>query len=307
MVKRSLPDTKRLLLLAAIGIVIAAVVVTTVYGYSVYQKITYEKRVFEERTAALETIVENTTKSLADEKNLNQNLSDANRNLDQTLTAEQAKNQAFDSEIQQISGTVGKLKKLSETPPELLKKYSKVYFLNEHYVPTPLLTIDAKYTLEKDRTQQILGPVHPYLTAMLDAASQAGSAFQIVSAYRSFAEQSTVKTGYKVLYGSGANQFSADQGYSEHQLGTAIDVTTPDIDGLSVKLDASGAYAWLTSNAHRYGFILSYPKGNAYYQYEPWHWRFVGVVLATRIHDYNTHFYDLLQSDIDKYLISIFD
>ena len=110
-----------------------------------------------------------------------------------------------------------------------------------------------------------------------------------------------------MLYGSGANQFSAEQGYSEHQLGTTVDLTTSEVGELSVKLDATPAYQWLTANAYRYGFILSYPKGNAFYQYEPWHWRFVGVTLATKIAVAGTHFYEMLQNDIDANLVNIFD
>ncbi|PJC82708.1 hypothetical protein CO006_02150, partial [Candidatus Roizmanbacteria bacterium CG_4_8_14_3_um_filter_35_14] len=60
-------------------------------------------------------------------------------------------------------------------------------------------------------------------------------------------------------------------------------------------------------NAYKYGFILSYPKQNTYYQFEPWHWRFVGMTLATKLHDTNQYFYNLAQREIDLYLISIFD
>jgi D-alanyl-D-alanine carboxypeptidase len=48
------------------------------------------------------------------------------------------------------------------------------------------------------------------------------------------------------------------------------------------------AYAWLTENAHNFGFILRYPKGDEAttgYSYEPWHYRFVGVEAATRIRE----------------------
>jgi D-alanyl-D-alanine carboxypeptidase len=110
-----------------------------------------------------------------------------------------------------------------------------------------------------------------------------------------------------VVYGSGANAFSADQGYSEHQLGTAADVTTNTLAGGLDGFDATPAYKWLTANAYKYGFILSYPQGNGYYEYEPWHWRFVGKKLARYLHTTNERFYDLDQRTIDSYLINIFD
>jgi len=110
-----------------------------------------------------------------------------------------------------------------------------------------------------------------------------------------------------VTYGSGANQFSADQGYSEHQLGTSVDFTIPANGAMFSKFESDPAYSWLVENAHKYGFTLSYPKGNAYYKFEPWHWRFVGVALATHLHNENKYFYDLVQREIDVYLIKLFD
>ena len=117
-----------------------------------------------------------------------------------------------------------------------------------------------------------------------------------------------MKSTYKFTYGSGtANAFSADQGYSEHQLGTTVDFTTEAIGGAFAGFDKTSAYTWLNENAYRYGFVLSYPKNNTYYVFEPWHWRFVGVALATRLHSENRNFYDLDQREIDQYLISLFD
>ena len=112
-----------------------------------------------------------------------------------------------------------------------------------------------------------------------------------------------------MVYGAGtANQFSADQGYSEHQLGTAVDLITTGQGGMLDQAFAkTDAYGWLTENAYKYGFILSYPSGNSYYLYEPWHWRYVGVELATDLHEKSGYFYDLDQRATDTYLISIFD
>jgi D-alanyl-D-alanine carboxypeptidase len=110
-----------------------------------------------------------------------------------------------------------------------------------------------------------------------------------------------------MTYGTGANKFSADQGYSEHQLGTAVDFTTEELGADFSDFEDTDAYQWLLANAHRYGFILSYPKGNKYYIFEPWHWRFVGIRLAEELHATGKYFYDMDQRFIDNYLISIFD
>ncbi len=213
----------------------------------------------------------------------------------------------FAPTIKEITGTVGDLEKLANTDEELLKKYSKVYFLNENYIPSKLEEIDEKYRFGEGSNRLIHADVWPYLEDLLEDASDAGIDLRIASAFRSFDAQASLKAGYTVLYGSGANQFSADQGYSEHQLGTTVDFTTPAVGGVFDSFESDPAYKWLNENAYKYGFVLSYPKDNAYYKFEPWHWRFVGTDLAEDLQKENKHFYDLEQRDIDKYLISIFN
>ncbi len=227
--------------------------------------------------------------------------------LTNSLVTEQAKNNLFEEQIGTIQGAVGILEKLNKTDKELLQKYSKVYFLNENYVPSNLAEIDSKYLYDKKQPLQIHANVQPYLYNLFENASSSGISIEIISAYRSFGTQMSLKLSYKMTYGSGANKFSADQGYSEHQLGTAMDFTTPDTGESFSKFETTTAYKWLTENAYKYGFILSYPKQNTYYRFEPWHWRFIGIALATKLHDSNKYFYNSDQREIDLYLISIFD
>jgi LAS superfamily LD-carboxypeptidase LdcB len=214
---------------------------------------------------------------------------------------------SFQGQIQSIAGTVGTLEKLSKTDEELLQKYSKVYFLNENYVPKTLIDIDSKYLNKGAVNIQIHSQVWPYLEKLLVEANGEGLDLRVASAYRSFETQSALKSSYAVTYGSGANKFSADQGYSEHQLGTAVDFTTQNLGANFSAFAATDAYQWLKKNAYRFGFILSYPEINSYYKFEPWHWRFVGVELARNLQDDGRYFYDLSQRDIDRYLIKIFD
>lgn len=213
---------------------------------------------------------------------------------------------SFQDQIKSIAGTVGTLEKLSQTDEELLKKYSKVYFLNENYVPTKLTVIDEAYLNKSATNIEIHADVAPHLEDLLSEAHREGHQLLVASAFRSFATQSSLKAGYTSVYGSGANKFSADQGYSEHQLGTAVDFTTEKL-GANFSLFASDpAYKWLLENAYNYGFILSYPSGNTYYKFEPWHWRYVGVELATKLYEERKNFYDLDQREIDQYLIKLF-
>ncbi|MCH8871748.1 M15 family metallopeptidase, partial [candidate division KSB1 bacterium] len=155
--------------------------------------------------------------------------------------------------------------------------------------------------------QQISSKVWSHLENLIDDAAGGGVTLWIVSAYRSFGTQSSLKAAYRISYGSGANAFSADQGYSEHQLGTTIDFTTRNLGGGLSGFNDTEAYQWLLDNAYRYGFVLSYPEGNAYYIFEPWHWRFVGTELAHQLNRDTTNFYDAPQREIDEYLLNIFD
>ncbi|MFZ2253400.1 MAG: M15 family metallopeptidase [Minisyncoccia bacterium] len=223
------------------------------------------------------------------------------------LNEEKEKNDAFEKQIGKISGTVGKLDKLSKMDPELLIKYSKVYFLNENYVPAKVVAIDGKFTLNKDYPEFINSQVEPFLSNLFEDAEADGVSLLVVSGYRSYDEQKGLKGVYTTQYGSGANAFSADQGYSEHQLGTTLDFTSNEIGGGLSGFDTTKAYTWLQENAYKYGFVLSYPKDNGFYIFEPWHWRFVGQKLAGDLNDDGKFFYDLDQRDIDKYLISLFD
>lgn len=241
---------------------------------------------------------------------LQQTLDLVNGNLATTTEAwqeEKKRNDDLASDIAGIAGTVQRLDKLSKTDRELLKKYSKIYFLNENYIPANLATITPEYLYNEKQPQQILAGVWPKLERLLKDATKAGLNLQINSAYRSFGTQAAMKSTYKVIYGSGANKFSADQGYSEHQMGTTVDFGTQSIKGDFSKFDKTPENAWLSANAYQYGFIMSYPKDNVFYQYEPWHWRFVGVELATYLHDNNKSFYTTSQRLVDTYLIKIFD
>ncbi len=209
--------------------------------------------------------------------------------------------------VRKLSEEVQDLEKIVETDPELLAKYSKVYFLNENYAPSTLAPVPSLFVFQKDRTYEVHAQMEPFLTDLLEESAKDGMALLVASAYRSFATQTALKSSYTVRYGSGANAFSAEQGYSEHQLGTTVDLTTPSVGGTFAGFDKTDEYEWLTDNAWRYGFILSYPRGNSYYQYEPWHWRFVGTELAERLHEEKETFYDLDQRTLDKYLGVLFD
>ena len=127
------------------------------------------------------------------------------------------------------------------------------------------------------------------LEAMYAEAVEAGVAFRIQSSYRSYTTQLRVKANSVARLGQTiSDQRSARAGYSEHQTGLAVDLTTPSG---RCTLDACFAQTpegeWLADNAWRFGFILRYLDGKSDihgYVFEPWHFRYVGLELAEEIH-----------------------
>lgn len=281
------------------NVAIAVVLVLCVLGIVKY---------IDYRFNALAIQIENSNSVIAQsEETLNGKIKDLGEVFFSTLSEEQQKNEDIKKELGNITDTVDELEKLSATDKELLKKYSKVYFLNEHYVPLSLSEIPEEWRSKTATSFQIHSEALPYLEDLMEEAEDEGLDPRVQSAYRSFAKQTELKSSYTVTYGSGANRFSADQGYSEHQLGTTMDFTTTNTNGTLVGFNNTPEYKWFLDNAYRFGFVLSYPEGNAYYKFEPWHWRFVGVDLARRLHKENINFYDMDQRIIDSYLVKIFD
>jgi LAS superfamily LD-carboxypeptidase LdcB len=206
-----------------------------------------------------------------------------------------------------LEESVETLEKIATTDEQLLQKYSKVYFLNEHYIPEDLTIIDETYDFPNGKEVSVHARVWQFLEDLLEDARDDDIDIFVLSGYRSYAEQTTLKGNYLQTYGTGANAFSADQGYSEHQLGTTVDFTTQSLNGGMDGFETTEAFEWLTRNAYKYGFVMSYPENNQYYQYEPWHWRFVGKDLARHLDRRERHFYDMDQREIDAYLPNLFD
>ena len=110
-----------------------------------------------------------------------------------------------------------------------------------------------------------------------------------VSAYRSYDYQEKLYNNYVLLKGKYmADVASARSGHSEHQTGLAVDVSdiTLDYDNF----EKTKEFTWMKNNAYKYGFILRYPKAKFHitgFKYEPWHYRYVGNVVAQIIHSKN--------------------
>src|SRR5262245_20168574 len=153
------------------------------------------------------------------------------------------------------------------------------------YAPDDLVPVSRAGFPQNDQVREL---VVPDLAAMRKAAAAAGSPFVIVSGYRSYSYQAN-------LYSQRAGEVGEDEaglrtakpGHSEHQLGTAIDISDPALADLVPAFAATPAGKWVAAHAWQYGFVISYPNGakaRTCYEYEPWHLPFVGRLLAGEIH-----------------------
>ena len=114
--------------------------------------------------------------------------------------------------------------------------------------------------------------------AMTAAALIDGVTLKIVSAFRSVDRQAEIVRAKleRGLTLDAILEVSAPPGYSEHHTGRAVDVTTDGVTALEIEFEKTEAFRWLSANAVRFGFSLSYPAGNRQgYAYEPWHWCYV--------------------------------
>lgn len=120
-----------------------------------------------------------------------------------------------------------------------------------------------------------------YLMKM--CALKDGAKLNIISGFRSYDYQEKIYKIYIKEFGEKkTNTFSAKPGHSEHQTGLAIDICEDSDQFIGSKEDI-----WLQQNAHKFGFIIRYPKGKEHitgYKYEPWHLRYVGRKHAKKIY-----------------------
>lgn len=113
--------------------------------------------------------------------------------------------------------------------------------------------------------------------AMKQAAAQDQVVIEIVSAFRDLERQSAIIRA-KLERGMAIDKIltlSAPPGYSEHHTGRAVDINTPGCIATEEMFEDTDAFRWLSVYAERFGFALSYPRGNVTgFIYEPWHWCF---------------------------------
>lgn len=167
----------------------------------------------------------------------------------------------------------------------LLNKY---HYANGAYPNEELVKIPGKYHVN-GTSVQLTKECYEAFLKMYEDAYNAGYGFYLKSAYRSFETQISTYN-YWVASENGnkekADTYSARAGFSEHQTGYAFDIR--DYDYKYEDFGDSKSFTWVSKNAHKYGFIIRFPKGKEHitgYQYESWHYRYCGVDCATYIYE----------------------
>jgi len=174
-----------------------------------------------------------------------------------------------------------------------LAPVDKYHSLPSSYTPTLTnVTLPGGGQLTKDTLSA--------LTDLTNDASNSGISISVISTYRSYQTQITTfnywvgqqkKNGLSQAQAEiQANRISARAGQSEHQLGTTADLKCSSCGNFDNSAKNILLYQYLEKNAHKFGFVISYPKGKESltgYSYEPWHLRYIGIDLATEFYDKN--------------------
>ena len=163
---------------------------------------------------------------------------------------------------------------------------NKYYYLKEDYVPNDLQAISRKYALSNMR---MVGTAKESFENLSAAAQAENLNIIAMSTYRSYTYQVNLYNRYKKQDGEAkADTYSGRPGHSEHQTGLAVDVYNKENN--YTNFGKTKEFEWMQQHAHEYGFILRFPKDKEKetgYEYESWHYRYVGVEVATYIHDNN--------------------
>ena len=184
---------------------------------------------------------------------------------------------------------------------------NKLNHLPEDYVPSDLIEPEIDfYFSEALEKRQLRSEAATHMEDLFAAAKESGYNLLGASGYRSYSTQKAIYERNVANRGVKAtDEISSRPGHSEHQTGLALDVTLASLDFHLV--DALGELdegIWLKDNAHRFGFIIRYPKEDVSitgYNYEPWHLRYIGEDVATFLHEH-----ELTVEELYVYIESLF-
>jgi LAS superfamily LD-carboxypeptidase LdcB len=183
----------------------------------------------------------------------------------------------------------------------LLTRVDKGHKLVDNYDPGELVNVSSDLLLYANTPDIVVrkDAGDALRRMLLDAQAQTGKTLTVLSGYRSYNEQVKIYSGNVSKYGEEeADKISARPGYSEHQLGTTVDFYSPDTGSeiFSQGFLETTIGKWLEENAYKYGFVMTLGPEQNQYQFEPWHWRYIGVENAKLYRASDLEFGDWLVS-----------
>lgn len=174
-----------------------------------------------------------------------------------------------------------------ESCEHLLLLVDSDHALSPDYVPPDLVYLSYYGIMSRGTDAMLREEAALQLGSLLSAAAGDGVEILVASGYRSYWVQEGTFAWFKEAYGEEAGRLSVPPGQSEHQLGTAVDFTSSNVDyELLPAFEQTVAGMWLAEHAAEYGFVLSYAEEQEQetgVRYEPWHYRYVGVESALEV------------------------
>lgn len=207
------------------------------------------------------------------------------------------KNKSPDKEIKQIIKDVN-MDLDKESYEDMIKAtnlnsinilVNKHNYLTEDYVPENLENINSSYALSN---MKMVSEAKNAFENLSKAAAKQNLKVIAMSTYRSYEYQVDLYNRYVKTDGKeAADTYSGRPGNSEHQTGLAVDVY--NVKESYTNFEKTKEYTWMQNNAYKYGFILRFPKdkeNETGYEFESWHYRYVGLETAKYIKEHNISF-----------------
>ncbi len=186
---------------------------------------------------------------------------------------------------------------VKDNPNVKISKSTKGYTIKNYYGITyieDIVIANKTYSLPSNFSPNNLVKINSYIkvvdyvkeafSLLTSDAKSIGLNIYASSGYRSYSDQNYIYNNYVKIDGKeNADTYSARAGYSEHQTGLAIDVNSIDMS-----FDNTSESNWLKDNCYKYGFIIRYPKNKEEitgYMYEPWHIRYIGKDMASKLYN----------------------
>ena len=210
--------------------------------------------------------------------------------LDRYLKYKQKKKLTVDQAIYRVELNLDKEYYTDSTiiknPNDITVLTNKYLEIPEDYLPDDLVDMADDYANNMYGQLQLRKEAYDEFVRMVDDAKKEDINFYAESAYRDYEYQEIVYQNYLNENGEEkANKYAAKPGFSEHELGLAIDLAN-----IWTIEETDKEYKWIEKNGYKYGYIFRYKKqweDITGYAAESWHIRYVGVDVATDVHNKN--------------------